>query len=82
LRKLNKEMSLLQEKNMEVKMAKKIIIDEDLCEGCETCVELCPDVFELGESGKARVKNPNALDTCNIEEAIDSCPTGALKSEE
>jgi ferredoxin len=69
-------------KNMEVKMAKKIIIDEDLCEGCETCVELCPDVFELGESGKARVKNPNALDTCNIQEAIDSCPTGALKSEE
>jgi ferredoxin len=75
-------MSLLQEKNMEVKMAKKIIIDEDLCEGCETCVSICPDVFELGENGKARVKNPNALDTCNIEEAIDSCPTGALKLEE
>lgn len=74
-------MSLLQEK-MEVRMAKKIIIDEDLCEGCETCVELCPDVFELGENGKARVKNPNALNTCNIQEAIDSCPTGALKLEE
>jgi ferredoxin len=67
---------------MEVKIAKKIIIDEDLCEGCETCVELCPDVFELGENGKARVKNPDALDTCNIEEAIDSCPAGALKLED
>jgi len=63
-------------------MAKKIIIDEDLCEGCETCVELCPDVFELGENGKARIKNPNALDSCNIQEAIDSCPTGALKWED
>jgi ferredoxin len=63
-------------------MAKQIIIDEDLCEGCETCVELCPDVFELGENGKARVKNPNALDSCNIEEAIGSCPVGALKLEE
>jgi ferredoxin len=30
-------------------MAKKIVIDEDLCEGCETCVSICPDVFELGE---------------------------------
>jgi ferredoxin len=63
-------------------MAKKIIIDEDLCEGCETRVSICPDVFELGENGKAHIKNPNALDTCNIEEAIDSCPTGALKWEE
>lgn len=60
-------------------MAQKIIIDEDLCEGCETCIELCPDIFELGENGKARVKNPDALNTCNIQEAIDSCPAGALK---
>ena len=63
-------------------MAKKIIIDEDLCEGCETCVELCPDVFELGENEKARVKNPDALDTCNSEEAVGSCPAGALTLEE
>jgi ferredoxin len=76
------EDAFITKKNMEAKMAKKIIIDEDLCEGCETCVELCPDVFELGENGKARVKNSNALDTCNIEEAVGSCPAGALKLEE
>jgi ferredoxin len=63
-------------------MAKKIIIDEELCEGCETCVELCPKVFELGEDSKARVINQNACDTCDCQEAIDSCPTGALKWEE
>ncbi len=63
-------------------MAKKIIIDEDSCEGCETCVSLCPDVFELGENGKAHIKNPNAIDTCNIQEAIESCPVGAIKLEE
>jgi len=64
------------------KYGKKIIIDEDLCEGCETCVSLCPDVFELGGDGKAHVKNLNACDTCNCQEAIDSCPTGALRCEE
>lgn len=63
-------------------MAKKLIIDEDLCEGCETCVSLCPDVFELGENGKARIKNPDALESCNIQEAIDSCPVGAIRWEE
>jgi ferredoxin len=63
-------------------MAKTIIIDEDLCEGCETCVSLCPEVFEMGENAKVRVKNPNALDTCNIQEAIESCPVGAIKLEE
>jgi ferredoxin len=66
----------------EVRMAKKIIVDEDLCEGCETCVELCPEVFELGEDGKVRVKNQDACDTCDCQEAIDTCPTGALKWEE
>jgi len=63
-------------------MAKKLVIDEDLSEGCETCVLLCPDVFELGENGKARIKNPNALDNCNIQEAIDSCPVGAIRWEQ
>jgi ferredoxin len=62
-------------------MAKKLVIDEDLCEGCETCVSLCPDVFEMVDV-KAHVKNPNALDTCNIQEAIESCPVGAIRLEE
>jgi ferredoxin len=63
-------------------MARKIIIDEDLCEGCETCVSLCPDVFELGSDGKAHVKNINACDTSTCQETIDSFPTGAIKWEE
>jgi ferredoxin len=63
-------------------MAKKIIIDTELCEGCETCVEMCPEVFELGEDGKARVKNQDACNTCDCQEAMDSCPTGAMTWEE
>jgi ferredoxin len=28
-------------------MGKKVIIKTDECIGCETCVELCPEVFEF-----------------------------------
>ncbi|MCG2721863.1 MAG: ferredoxin [Thermodesulfovibrionales bacterium] len=62
-------------------MAKKLVIDEELCEGCETCVSLCPDVFEMTSDAKARVKSNDACDSCNCQEAIDSCPVGAIKWE-
>lgn len=41
----------------------KPVIDWDLCEGCESCVAICPEVFEMGDDGKAHVKNPDACDT-------------------
>ena len=35
-------------------MAKKVVIDTEECIGCETCVELCPDVFSFNAvEGKA-----------------------------
>ena len=32
-------------------------VDDELCIGCGTCVEICPEVFALSEKGKAYVKN-------------------------
>jgi len=62
----------------EVYMARRVVIDEDACEGCETCVELCPEVFEFDEeTQKAKVINPTATDEC-VEEAIDSCPVECI----
>lgn len=55
-----------------------IRIDEDECMGCESCVELCPDVFEMNDDGdKARVIDPNSDADC-VDEAIDSCPAEAI----
>lgn len=54
-----------------------IVIDEDACMGCESCVELCPDVFEMTGEEKAIVKNPDSDDEC-VDEAIDSCPGEAI----
>lgn len=63
-------------------MAKRVVIDEQECDGCETCVELCPEVFAFDEEDEvAKVINPEADDEC-IEEAIDSCPAECISWEE
>ena len=63
-------------------MARRIVIDEDECEGCESCVELCPDVFAFDEdTEKARVIAPESEDEC-VEEAMDSCPVDCIHWED
>jgi ferredoxin len=55
-------------------------VDMDLCIGCGLCSELCPKVFELRDD-KAWVINPNACDTCDCQQAVDSCPVTAIAME-
>lgn len=61
---------------------KKPVINYDLCEGCGTCVELCPEVFELKDDEKAYVIAPGKCDSCDCEEAANTCPTEAISFEE
>jgi ferredoxin len=56
------------------------IIDEDLCTGCELCVETCPDVFTM-EDDMATVSNSEGADEDEIQEAIDNCPVEAISWE-
>lgn len=55
-------------------------IDTDTCIGCGLCTELCPKVFELRDD-KAWVVNPNGCDTCDCQQAVDSCPVTAITVE-
>jgi ferredoxin len=57
----------------------QVRIDLDRCIGCGTCEELCPQVFELGDDGFARVVagDPSAWAACVIE-AAESCPQDAI----
>ena len=58
-----------------------IVIDDDACVGCESCVETCPDVFEMNADGdKAVVKDPDSTLDC-VEESIDLCPGEAISKE-
>lgn len=56
------------------------IVDTQLCSGCGLCSELCPAVFELRDD-KACVIGPNACDTCDCQQAVDSCPETAISME-
>jgi ferredoxin len=58
----------------------KAVIDEDLCTACELCVDICADVFEMGDDVaivKGDVVPESAEDECK--EAAESCPAEAIE---
>jgi len=60
-------------------MAKKVVIDQDECIGCESCVEICPEVFGWDEEEeKAYVIQSEGGPEDEIQEAIDSCPSECI----
>jgi len=56
-------------------------VDEELCSGCELCVQICPDVFEMDSTGISKVKEGADENLECVDEAIDSCPTAAIIQE-
>jgi ferredoxin len=60
-------------------MSRKVVIDSEECIGCESCVELCPDVFGFDkEAEKANVIIEEGADEVCIQEAIDTCPVECI----
>ncbi len=63
-------------------MAKQVVIDTEECIGCETCVELCPEIFAFDEDAeKAHVIKAEGGDEDCIDEAVGSCPAGCISYE-
>ncbi|HEY4761287.1 MAG TPA: ferredoxin [Thermoguttaceae bacterium] len=62
----------------------KALVDPDLCIGCDLCADLCPEVFEMGDDGKAHVKTdpvPSKFEL-DCKEAAEQCPVEAIQIEE
>jgi len=57
-------------------MGYEVIVDQDKCEGCEECVEVCPvDVYEM-QDGKS---NPvNAEECLGCESCVEVCDQEAI----
>ncbi len=58
------------------------VVDEDVCTGCELCVETCPEVFEFTDDVAAVIAEPvpeEFEEAC--QEAADDCPVEAISIE-
>jgi ferredoxin len=58
-------------------MAKKVIVNQEMCIGCGACANLCPQVFALQDDGKSEVIDETGAG-CDVDIAVNSCPVGAI----
>jgi len=55
----------------------RIVIDAAECIGCESCVEICPEAFELNEDATSEFISRDGLEQC-IQAVIEICPTECI----
>lgn len=61
----------------------KINLDQNKCIGCNTCVMMDPETFEMDTTiYKAKVKKQPEAITDIIKSAIEACPVGAITIEQ
>jgi ferredoxin len=62
-------------------MARVPYVDEDVCIGCELCVNTVPEVFRMKPDKVAEVYDPAGAPEESIQEAIDGCPVSCIRWE-
>ena len=60
----------------------KARVDQGVCVGSAICVQIAPEVFELGDEGKSHVVDAAAADEDRLREAARNCPVQAIVLEE
>ena len=62
----------------------RVIVNRELCEGNAVCMQVAPEVFDVGEDDKARllVETPDEALRAKVAEAVRRCPRQALAIDE
>lgn len=62
----------------------KVVVNRDNCIGCGACEATCSEVFNLDDEGISTVITDNFddVDEDTLNEAVESCPTGAIEKED
>jgi ferredoxin len=70
---------VILDRRREGKMGKKVYIETEECIGCESCVELCPEVFGFDEDAEKAfvIMAEGGSEEC-IDEAIETCPVECI----
>jgi len=60
-----------------------VYVDQDLCISCGLCISTCGEVFDWNENDKAHAIVPEVPPELEdaAQEAVDGCPTEAIKKE-
>ena len=60
------------------KMSKVLEVDIGQCSLCGGCIEVCPLVFRLNETGFIEVSELSRYPETDVEEAIKYCPEDCI----
>ena len=60
---------------------RRLLVDEDRCEGYGFCVENAPDLLRLDENGNAEISRAEVPEEqrAAAESAVAACPVAALR---
>lgn len=58
---------------------KKLIVDDNVCMGCGMCAAMDEEHFTINNAGLSEVKSQDNLESDTLQNAVNSCPVGAIK---
>jgi ferredoxin len=58
----------------------KVTVDYDVCASTGSCMQICPEVFEVRKDGflYVLIEEPPESMRAQVEQAADMCPTAAI----
>ena len=61
---------------------KKLDVNQNACIGCGACVAVDPEHFDFNDEGLSHPISEENLESNDLKNAIDSCPTSAISLKE